>query len=195
MRWTFGTLQAITKHRDMLLRPRYGWLGMLVLPWAVASIVVPLLTIPFVVLMSILIFTTVGPAMLGGYYLAFTAVQGVTAAVAVLLLRERLSHLLMVPLYRLVYEPLRAYLLYKTGYLAVRGVPVGWNKLVRSGTLNRSPVGGAAAVATPGAPSAATEADPPQRPVVRPVIPRQQGAPERDAGAASGSGTANEPLR
>lgn len=137
VRWTFGTLQAIAKHRDMVLRARYGWLGLLVLPWTVLSLALPLLTIPFVTVMSTLMFLSHGPAVLGGYYLVFTAAQVVTSGVAVRLMRERLSLLVMVPAYRLVYEPLRAYLLYRCTYLAVRGVPVGWNKLVRTGALNR----------------------------------------------------------
>jgi cellulose synthase/poly-beta-1,6-N-acetylglucosamine synthase-like glycosyltransferase/peptidoglycan/xylan/chitin deacetylase (PgdA/CDA1 family)/spore germination protein YaaH len=31
-RWTFGTLQAVFKHRDTLFRPRYGTLGLVALP-------------------------------------------------------------------------------------------------------------------------------------------------------------------
>jgi cellulose synthase/poly-beta-1,6-N-acetylglucosamine synthase-like glycosyltransferase/spore germination protein YaaH/peptidoglycan/xylan/chitin deacetylase (PgdA/CDA1 family) len=31
-RWTYGTLQAVYKHRDTLLRPRYGSLGLVALP-------------------------------------------------------------------------------------------------------------------------------------------------------------------
>ena len=31
-RWTFGTLQAVWKHRDTMLRPRYGTLGLVALP-------------------------------------------------------------------------------------------------------------------------------------------------------------------
>ena len=48
------------------------------------------------------------------------------------LLRERPAHLLMVPLYRLIYEPLRAYLLYASLGTALRGVRLGWNKLART---------------------------------------------------------------
>ena len=69
MRWTFGTVQATTKHRDMVLRPRYGWLGMLVLPTGVLSLLLPLLVIPFVTVMSVLVFMQQGPVVLGGYYL------------------------------------------------------------------------------------------------------------------------------
>jgi cellulose synthase/poly-beta-1,6-N-acetylglucosamine synthase-like glycosyltransferase/peptidoglycan/xylan/chitin deacetylase (PgdA/CDA1 family) len=140
VRWTFGSVQATTKHRDMLLRPRFGWLGMLVLPTGVLSLLLPLLVIPFVAVMSVFVFMQQGPLVLGGYYLLFTVLQGVVAAVAVRLLRERPSHLFVVPVYRFVYEPLRAYLLYRSAYLAARGVPVGWNKLARTGALGRVPL-------------------------------------------------------
>jgi biofilm PGA synthesis N-glycosyltransferase PgaC len=139
VRWTFGSVQATTKHRDMVLRPRYGWLGMLVLPAGVVSLLLPLLVIPFVAVMSVFVVTQQGPLALGGYYLLFTALQGVVAVAAVRLLREPPAHLLVVPVYRLVYEPLRAYLLYRSAYLAARGVPVGWNKLARTGALGRVP--------------------------------------------------------
>jgi biofilm PGA synthesis N-glycosyltransferase PgaC len=42
----------------------------------------------------------------------------------------------MVPVYRIVYEPLRAYLLYTAIYMAIRGVRAGWKKLARTGTLD-----------------------------------------------------------
>lgn len=144
VRWTYGNLQAIAKHRDMVLRPRFGWLGTVLLPWAVVSVVLPLLTIPFMAALTVLAFLSQGPGFLGGYYLAFTALQGLTAAVAVVLLREPLSQLTVVPLYRAVFDPLRSYLLYMSCYLAMRGVPVGWNKLTRTGRLN-GPAAGARA--------------------------------------------------
>jgi cellulose synthase/poly-beta-1,6-N-acetylglucosamine synthase-like glycosyltransferase/peptidoglycan/xylan/chitin deacetylase (PgdA/CDA1 family) len=135
-RWVFGSLQATVKHRDMLLRPRYGWLGMLILPSGTVSMLVPLVALPFVAVMSALVVAQQGPLALALYYLLFTAVQGVCAAVAVRLLREHRDQLVMVPLYRVIYEPLRAYLLYRTAYLALRGLPMGWNKLRRTGALN-----------------------------------------------------------
>jgi hypothetical protein len=58
------------------------------------------------------------------------------ASAAVILMRERWANLLMVPIDRVVYEPLRVYLLYTSTYLAVRGVKLGWNKLQRTGALD-----------------------------------------------------------
>ena len=46
-RWMFGSLQAIWKHRSMMLNPRYGWVGMVLLPYAALSILVPLVFLPF----------------------------------------------------------------------------------------------------------------------------------------------------
>jgi len=51
-------------------------------------------------------------------------------------MREECRQLLMVPVYRIIYEPLRAYLLYTAVYMPVRGVRAGWNKLARTGTLD-----------------------------------------------------------
>jgi hypothetical protein len=42
----------------------------------------------------------------------------------------------MVPVYRVVYEPLRAYLLYTSVFLALKGVRMGWKKLVRTGSMD-----------------------------------------------------------
>jgi biofilm PGA synthesis N-glycosyltransferase PgaC len=134
MRWMFGNLQAIWKHRDMVLRPRYGWLGMGILPYAVASIVLPLVFLPFLYVMAVVTVLGNGAGAVLGYLAFFAAIHLVVAAVAVVLLRERPTHLLMVPLHRLVYEPLRTYLLYKSVFTAVRGTKLGWNKLQRTGT-------------------------------------------------------------
>ena len=62
-------------------------------------------------------------------------IQFVTAAVAIAMVRERWWHLLLVPMYRLIYEPLRAYVLYRSVFLAIKGKAVGWAHIVRTGTV------------------------------------------------------------
>lgn len=138
-RWMFGTLQAVWKQRKMLLRPRYGALGMVVMPYSVLSVLVPLLFLPVA-------YWLVVQSLLGGdwrtvlnYLGLLTALHLVMTAVAVALMRERWWHLLVVPVYRLIYEPLRAYLLYSTALAVLRGRMVGWNKLARTGAV-RLPV-------------------------------------------------------
>lgn len=134
-RWMFGTLQAVWKQRRMLLRPRYGALGLVVMPYTVLSVLVPLLFLP-------LAYWLVVRSVLAGdghtvliYLGVLTAFHFVTATVAVALMRERWWHLLVVPVYRVIYEPLRTYLLYATALAVLRGRVVGWDKLDRQGTV------------------------------------------------------------
>jgi len=59
----------------------------------------------------------------------------VVAAVGVALMKEKPAHLLMVPVHRLVYDPMRAYLLYRSVLAVLSGRLVGWNKLARTGSV------------------------------------------------------------
>ena len=135
IRWTFGTLQAMYKNRDMAFARRFGLLGWYVLPNYLACILLPLLFIPFVAVMTVLTLQAEGTVMLLTYFAAFLAIQVAFAAVAVRLMGERWTHLLMVPIYRIVHEPLRAYLLYRSAHLVCSGRRLGWNKLDRTGSV------------------------------------------------------------
>jgi biofilm PGA synthesis N-glycosyltransferase PgaC len=140
VRWMFGSLQAIWRHRSMLGRPRYGWLGMLVMPMAVVTVLVPLVFTPFIAFVVLQMLIHQGPLQLLLYFGLFSLIYGVFAAVAIGLMHERAAHLWMVPLYRLIYEPLRAYLLYASLGTALRGVRLGWNKLARTAHMDEVPV-------------------------------------------------------
>ena len=142
VRWTFGSLQAIWKHRDLLFRSRYGLLGWYVLPQHALAIIVPLVFLPFIVFMGIRTAHEQGIQVVLFYFLLFLAAHLIIAAVGIVLMREKWRNLWMVPVYRIVYEPLRAYLLYTAVYMAVRGVRAGWKKLARTGTLDTGLVSG-----------------------------------------------------
>lgn len=135
-RWTYGTLQAMWKHRRMILRPKFGMLGLYVLPSYVLSIAVPLVFLPFVTVMTVGTLQTEGPGVLAFYFALFLSVHVVLAAVATRLMNESWRHVLMVPIYRIAFEPLRAYLLYTSVSLAWKGRSMGWNKLVRTGSMD-----------------------------------------------------------
>jgi cellulose synthase/poly-beta-1,6-N-acetylglucosamine synthase-like glycosyltransferase len=135
-RWTFGTLQAIWKHRGMMFNRRYGALGWFVMPNYVLSVAMPVVFLPFIVVMGWLAAQQQGPGVLVEYFILFVIAHVIIAAVAVRLMGESYKHLLMVPIYRLVYEPLRAYLLYTSVFLAIKGGRMGWNKLVRTGSMD-----------------------------------------------------------
>ncbi|HEX6423713.1 MAG TPA: glycosyltransferase [Acidimicrobiales bacterium] len=134
-RWLYGNIQVIWKHRGMILEPAHGWLGMVTLPAAVMSVVVPVVFMPLVYAMAVMTVRGQGLSLILLYGGLFLGVQFVTALAGVWLMRERPAHLLIVPLYRVVYEPLRAYLLYKAAYTVLKGTQRGWDKLERTGTV------------------------------------------------------------
>jgi len=91
---------------------------------------------PFIVFMGVRTAQVQGIQVVLYYFLLFMAAHLLIAAIGILLIRENWRHLLMVPVYRIVFEPLRAYLLYTAVYMAVRGVRAGWNKAARTGRLD-----------------------------------------------------------
>ncbi len=123
-RWTYGNAQALWKHRSMILNPRYGWLGMFSLPSCVVSILMPLVFLPFVYVMAAMTIIQRDTSLLLTYAAVFLSVQLVQAVAGVALTRERPVHLLIVPIYRLIAEPLRAYLLYKSALTVLRGTRI-----------------------------------------------------------------------
>ena len=134
-RWTYGNLQSLWKHRGMLFRPRYGVLGMVSLPYAALSLLVPLLFMPLTLVAA-------GASLAAGnwhsiaWYAGFVALLHMIISIAAIAMaRERASHLLVVPIYRLIYEPLRAYLLYASSYRALKGTLVQWDKLERKNSV------------------------------------------------------------
>lgn len=135
LRWTFGNIQALRKHHSMLFRPRYGMLGMVTMPYALLSLVVPLLFMPATVVVAAL-------SIAGGnwksvvWFAVFVAsVHMIISIVAVIMVREKAWHLLVVPVYRLIYEPLRAYLLHASVLRIIKGRMVGWDKLDRTNSV------------------------------------------------------------
>lgn len=135
LRWTFGNIQVYRKYRHMVLRPRYGWLGMVVMPYALISILVPLVFMPLTYVTAVLSLVA-GNWQSIALFAAFVA--GVHLAISVVALgmaHERPWHLLVVPLYRLIYEPLRTYLLYASLVKILRGRSFGWYKPNRTNSV------------------------------------------------------------
>ncbi len=134
-RWTFGNIQALWKHKGMLLRPRYGMLGMVTLPYAALSLLLPILFLP----LTILVFgISLAAGNLGSVALfasLVSIIHLINAVTGIAIAREKLWHLLVVPVYRLIYEPLRFYLLYASTYRALKGTIVAWDKLERRNSV------------------------------------------------------------
>lgn len=136
IRWTYGIMQAMWKHRRLLFNPRHPGIGFYVLPNYVLSLLVPLLLLPLTIVMTVVAVQNEGPALLAVSFGVFVLYQLVLSGIAVLLMDEDPAHLVMVPMYRVIFEPLRAYLLYSTVLSALKGVRVRWNHLTRTGSVN-----------------------------------------------------------
>ncbi|QCU78042.1 glycosyltransferase [Citricoccus sp. SGAir0253] len=144
LRWTYGNLQALWKHAGMLFRPRYGFLGLVALPYAMLATVIPLLFLPLTILMAVLNLAAGNWQPLAAFGALVVGIHAVICVIAIWMVRESWTHLLIVPLYRVIYEPLRAWLLYASLLQALRGRTVGWYKPPRTNTvLDLRSMGGA----------------------------------------------------
>ena len=149
-RWSFGTLQCMWKHRDALLQPRSGTLGMIAMPnvW-IFQILFPLVS-PVMDLM--LVWTLIGAGLerLGHpdeyamtnlkqiifYYGLFLTLDWLAAAFAfVLERREQWNLLWWLFLQRFCYRQVMYYVMIKSVATAARGTLVSWGKLERKATV------------------------------------------------------------
>ncbi|MHC5560632.1 hypothetical protein [Kocuria sp. U4B] len=128
-------LLALWEHADMLFRPRYGALGLIALPHTMLATVIPLVFLPLTVVVA-------GLDLAAGNRVPLLAVAafvaGLPAIICVIALRmvgESWAHLLVVPLYRVICEPLRASLLCACLLQALKGKPVGWYQPARTNTV------------------------------------------------------------
>lgn len=136
LRWTFGIMQATWKHRRLLFNTKHPGIGFYVLPNYLLSLIVPLFLLPLTLLMTLVALQSGGMVVLAVGFGTFVVLQFVLTAIAVKLMGESRKHLLMVPLYRVIFEPLRAYLLYSTTITALKGTRVKWNRVTRNGTVD-----------------------------------------------------------
>ena len=143
-RWTFGTLQSFWKHRDTLLRPKYGTLGWIALPNIfVFQLALPLIS-PIIDLMflgSLLLWgvgqlhiarlpqlwTTADVERSLFFFVGFLLIDVLTCMVAFALERkEDWTLLIPVLLQRFYYRQLMYVVLFRSVKEAVSGRPVGW---------------------------------------------------------------------
>ena len=134
-RWTYGNIQVLWKYRRMMLRPSYGALSMLTLPYAAMSLLLPLAFLPFTVVMAALNLADGDWHAVALFAIFVALIHFIISVTGIIIARERPWHLFVVPIYRLIYEPLRAYLLYASTYQALRGTIVAWDKLERRNSV------------------------------------------------------------
>ncbi|BAH40183.1 MAG TPA: polysaccharide deacetylase [Gemmatimonas aurantiaca] len=150
-RWAFGTLQCAWKHRDTLLRPTYGSLGLIAMPntWLFQlafTALSPLADLLFVLSLTrvAIVWQQHGATYAGtdvrhiiSLYLLFLLTD-VGSAVIALLMEPLESHRLawLVPLQRFAYRQVMYWVVLRSLAAAARGRVVGWGNLERKATVS-----------------------------------------------------------
>lgn len=132
-RWTFGTMQAVWKHRRSVLNPKYGTLGMIGLPHMLFyQIVFPLLSPLFDVAVIIGLLSHQYHIMLISLAI-YTAADVVMLGMALLLDKEKLRQLWLIIPQRVIYRQLMYYVIVKSVLNVLKGNLVGWGTIRREG--------------------------------------------------------------
>jgi cellulose synthase/poly-beta-1,6-N-acetylglucosamine synthase-like glycosyltransferase/peptidoglycan/xylan/chitin deacetylase (PgdA/CDA1 family) len=138
-RWSYGTMQAIWKHKRALIdRGPSGRFGRVGLPQiALFGVVLPLLAplIDVLALYGVFFFNRAETVIA---WLAMLALQLVTAVVAFRLDREKLRALWVLPLQQFAYRQLMYLVLIQSVLTALTGARLRWHKLHRQGTAGNS---------------------------------------------------------
>ncbi|MFI6682690.1 bifunctional polysaccharide deacetylase/glycosyltransferase family 2 protein [Streptomyces sp. NPDC050485] len=135
-RWSYGTMQAIWKHRgafrDRGASGRFGRVGLplVALFMVVAPLLAPLIDI---FLLYGIVFGKTEQTILA--WLGVLLIQAVCAAYAFRLDKERLTHLLSLPLQQVLYRQLMYVVLLQSWITAVTGGRLRWQKLRRTGAV------------------------------------------------------------
>ncbi|MFC9946114.1 glycosyltransferase [Streptomyces pratensis] len=135
-RWSYGTMQAIWKHRRAVIeRGPSGRFGRVGLPFVSLFMVVAPLLAPLidVFLLYGLIFGPTGKTVAAWF--GVLLVQAVCAAYAFRLDRERMTHLISLPLQQILYRQLMYVVLLQSWITALTGGRLRWQKLRRTGVV------------------------------------------------------------
>ncbi|MER5833568.1 glycosyltransferase [Streptomyces sp. NPDC002130] len=141
-RWSYGTMQAIWKHRRALVDKgpsgRFGRIGLplVSLFMVLAPLLAPLID---VFLVYGLVFGPTQKTIMA--WLGVLAIQAVCAAYAFRLDRERMTHLISLPLQQILYRQLMYVVLLQSWITALTGGRLRWQKLRRTGVVD-APGGG-----------------------------------------------------
>lgn len=135
-RWSYGTMQAIWKHRRAVIeRGPSGRFGRVGLPFVSLFMVVAPLLAPLidVFLLYGLVFGPTGKTVAAWF--GVLLVQAVCAAYAFRLDRERMVHLISLPLQQILYRQLMYVVLLQSWITALTGGRLRWQKLRRTGAV------------------------------------------------------------
>ncbi|MDL2081362.1 glycosyltransferase [Streptomyces sp. GXMU-J15] len=135
-RWSYGTMQAIWKHRRAIVeRGPSGRFGRVGLPLVSLFMVLAPLLAPLidVFLLYGLIFGPTEKTIMA--WLGVLAIQAICAAYAFRLDREKMVHLISLPLQQILYRQLMYVVLLQSWITALTGGRLRWQKLRRTGVV------------------------------------------------------------
>jgi cellulose synthase/poly-beta-1,6-N-acetylglucosamine synthase-like glycosyltransferase/peptidoglycan/xylan/chitin deacetylase (PgdA/CDA1 family) len=134
-RWSYGTLQAIWKHRSALWRREPGKVGRRGLPYLLLfQIVLPFMA-PLIDAAALYGIFFLDPLPVLAYWLGFNLLQLLLGAYAFRLDGEPMRPLWALPLQQFVYRQLMYLVVAQSVISAVRGVHLRWQHVERSGEI------------------------------------------------------------
>jgi cellulose synthase/poly-beta-1,6-N-acetylglucosamine synthase-like glycosyltransferase/peptidoglycan/xylan/chitin deacetylase (PgdA/CDA1 family) len=134
-RWSFGTMQAVWKHRAAISRRGEWRIGRIGLPYLVLfQIILPLLA-PLIDLFAVYGLLFLDPLPVLAYWVGFNLITLALAAYAFRLDREPLRPLWALPLQQFVYRQLMYLVVIESVISAVKGTRLRWQNIERTGEV------------------------------------------------------------
>ncbi len=136
-RWSYGTMQAVWKHKSALLTrdPRERRIGRLALPYMILFQIVLPIVAPLVDLFALYGLLFGNTTLVLAFWLGFNALQLVLAAFAFRMDKEPLRPLWALPLQQFVYRQLMYVVIIESTVSALAGVRARWRHLARTGDV------------------------------------------------------------
>lgn len=135
LRWSYGTLQCLWKHRSALFNFKHKRVGFITLPYMWLYQFLFQTVSPLTEVLFILGLLGNNPSASITIYVVFFTLDFLITLYAFSLEKESPKPLIWMVLQRIVYRQLMTYVVYKSLLSALKGVKVGWNKLNRKGNV------------------------------------------------------------
>jgi cellulose synthase/poly-beta-1,6-N-acetylglucosamine synthase-like glycosyltransferase/peptidoglycan/xylan/chitin deacetylase (PgdA/CDA1 family) len=135
-RWSYGTMQAMWKHRRALIESgQSGRFGRYCLTYlAVFQVLLPLIA-PVVNVASLYGLVFISPVKVAAFWLSFVAIQAIVSGYALRLDGERLRSLWLLPLQQVVYPQLMYLVTIQSLMTALLGTRQRWQTIRRIGVF------------------------------------------------------------
>ncbi|HEX8348195.1 MAG TPA: glycosyltransferase family 2 protein, partial [Actinoplanes sp.] len=135
-RWSYGTMQAMWKHRHSLVeRGPSGRFGRIGLPFlALFQVALPMLA-PLIDVLALYGLFFYDQLLSAAAWCGMLALQFLTAIVAFRMDGERLRPILVLPLQQFIYRQLMYLVVIRSVLTALAGVRLRWQKLRRTGDV------------------------------------------------------------